>query len=135
MFYGRNSKSKPLITFAWEKDSETKKSLINSYEIAKEIIKDTTILVIIGYSFPFYNREVDNMIFDVLKPSLKKIYYQDPEIDGEFLRSRYNLPSATKPNTDKISNPNVAHIFRGITPTLTIEHIENTDQFYIPVEL
>jgi len=33
-------------------------------------------LVIIGYSFPFFNREVDRTLFDSMI-NLKKIYYQD----------------------------------------------------------
>lgn len=124
-----------LMTFAWETNCETKSSLSNSYEIAKKIIKDTTTLVVIGYSFPFYNREVDNMIFDEIKPTLKKIYYQDPTIDGTFLDNRYNLSnrSIQEYSMAEASRGDV-QMFRKLPP-VEIEHIPYVDQFYIPVEL
>jgi hypothetical protein len=143
-FEEKYSKKQHLLTFAWEKKSKTKASLINSYEIAQEIIKDTTILVVIGYSFPIYNREVDNMIFKEITPSLKKIYYQDPFIDGEFLRNRYNLPPQVleREEIEKYekavtrSNSTIPQLPPPPYPkTLKIEQIINTDQFYIPVEL
>ena len=111
--YGNESH---LMTFAWEKRSKEHKALLNSYNIAQEIIKDTTILVVIGYSFPFYNREVDNTMMDIMRPTLKKIYYQDPEVNGDFLINRYSL-NDYKPRL------------------VPVEHVKYTDQFYVPVEL
>ena len=50
-----------LLTFAWE--SQNHQRFSNSLELSKEIIKGSEILVVIGYSFPFFNREIDKEIF------------------------------------------------------------------------
>jgi hypothetical protein len=123
-----------LITFAWEKGTEINNRLANSIQIAKEIIKGTTILVVIGYSFPFYNREVDNAIIQTItakeKYTLKKIYFQDPFVDGEFLRKRYSLitPEESQQTVHMAMN-------QYIKPGVEVEHITYTDQFYVPIEL
>jgi hypothetical protein len=44
--------------------------------MASEDLLRIEVLVIIGYSFPFFNREVDNALF-MQMTSLKKIYIQD----------------------------------------------------------
>jgi len=67
-------------------------------------------LVIIGYSFPFDNIEIDNQILSVLNTeNLKEIFYQDPYNDGSFLYDTF-----------------------GIDKTIKITHIENVAEFYIP---
>ena len=64
-----------LISFAWERMMPTfEKRLSDSF-------LDTDILVVIGYSFPFFNREIDRKIFSGM-PKLKKIYIQDPYADN-----------------------------------------------------
>jgi hypothetical protein len=85
----------------------------SNIEIAKEIIIGSDILVIIGYSFPFFNREIDKEIFNVLcQTGLKKIYYQDKFKSGDFLRSQFDLERSIELLT-----------------------IDKTDQLYIPIEL
>lgn len=71
-------------------------------------------LVVIGYSFPFYNRKIDKEIFDILKRNngLKKIYFQDPVLPGEELRAKF-----------------------GLSDNLPIVSIKQTDSFHIPFEL
>jgi hypothetical protein len=69
--YKIDKKASSLLSFAWEE--EKTKSIVST---AKEGIKNATVLVIIGYSFPFFNREVDRELFKDLK-TLKKIYIQD----------------------------------------------------------
>jgi len=112
------SENKHLLTFAWENgnDSETSILLKDRMNLVKDAIKDTEILVIIGYSFPFFNRDIDKEIFNILKPSLKKIYYQDPDHNrsGEFLRNQFVLPGKDK---------------------LEIRDEKNCDQFFVPFEL
>ena len=75
------------------------------------------------------NREVDNRIFQSILPSLKQIYYQYPFIDGEFLRARYKLPIES---TSKFPGPRSISY---VNPGVKINHITNTDQFYISIEL
>ena len=98
----------PHIHFAWE-NSDYKSELIKNIE---HVVKGTTILVVIGYSFPFYNREVDKKVFNILKENgIKKIYFQDPVLDGQQLYSQFN-----------------------ILPHVKIEHVANTSNFHIPFE-
>jgi len=59
------------LKFAWE--SKNYNTLFNAIE--SELSK-ITVLVIIGYSFPFFNREVDRMLFKLMG-NLQKIYIQD----------------------------------------------------------
>ena len=61
----------PSLSFAWEKEKyETE---IN--QIAADAIKETQVLVIIGYSFPFFNRAIDQSVLKSMKPY--KVYIQD----------------------------------------------------------
>lgn len=121
LFLEQHSGNSHLMTFAWEKRSEVNRSLSTSYSLAERLIEDTTILIVIGYSFPFYNREIDNRIFKKLEDGkLRKIYFQDPQNDGGFLRNRYN--------------PQYVDAY-GSSEDTDIIHIPDTDQFYIPVEL
>lgn len=71
---------KPVFYFAWEKNSITNEVR----EYAKEILNDTNILVIIGYSFPTFNREIDRELFKGIT-KLDKVYYQAPKYDLDSL--------------------------------------------------
>jgi hypothetical protein len=55
--------------------------------MAKEILSETEILVIIGYSFPSFNWSVDQEIFRNIK-KLEKVYYQAPENEVDFLKTQ-----------------------------------------------
>ncbi len=103
-----------LLTFAWEKDTKSSNILRARIKYAKSIINETDILVIIGYSFPFFNRDIDKEIFKTLNESgkLKKIFYQDPYRTGAFLKNQFELSDEVK-----------------------IEHIEYKDNYYVPIEL
>lgn len=62
---------KNALSFAWEGcNPEFEKSYISK-------VMDAEVLVIIGYSFPYFNREVDkNIVRNMV--NLKKAYIQDP---------------------------------------------------------
>jgi hypothetical protein len=107
-FLGDNN-LKPNVHFAWEKGRYH--TLLMGH--ITKLIEHTTIMVVIGYSFPFFNRELDKQIFKHLKDKspLRKIYYQDPILDGQQLKSQFDLDA----NFD-------------------IVHIQNTSNFYIPFE-
>lgn len=70
------------ISFAWE-DYNEGKFIVNK---AIEFTKNTDVLVIIGYSFPFFNRKVDRDIISAMK-NLTTVYFQAP--DAEDLRERF----------------------------------------------
>ena len=99
----------PQMHFAWEKTQYHAKLL----DHIKKMIAQTTIVVVIGYSFPFFNREYDKQIFEQLKEekTCRKIYYQDPVLNGQQLKSQFNL-----------------------SPQIDIVHIDGTNNFYVPFE-
>lgn len=109
-----SDKKHNLLTFAWENDTESAYYLRNRVERAKALVAGTDILVIIGYSFPFFNRAVDKRVFDSIKESgkLKKIYYQDPYRTGEFLKKQFEL-----------------------SEDIDIIHVSEKDNYFVPNEL
>jgi hypothetical protein len=109
-----SDKKHNLLTFAWENETDSAYYLRNRIEQAKALIAETDILVIIGYSFPFFNRTIDKKVFDSLKDcgKLIKIYYQDPYRTGEFLKKQFEL-----------------------SQDIEVIHISETDNYYVPHEL
>ena len=100
----------PSISFAWEKaDLEAK---------ITERIKETTTLVIIGYSLPYFNRDIDRVLFEMMAPTLEKIFIQVPEAVHPGVQERFltlcKNESVKKDIRDKI------------------EMLAGTDLFYIP---
>ncbi|RNI33971.1 hypothetical protein EFY79_16815 [Hanamia caeni] len=67
----------PLFNFAWERNIGSEYVLSR----AKRMVKETEILVVIGYSFPDFNRDIDRQIFS--GKSISKVYLQvnnDPSV-------------------------------------------------------
>lgn len=95
------------LSYAWERNN----SFVNQ---VAERVKDTTSLVVIGYSFPYVNREIDRTIIQNME-HLERVYIQDP-FANEIKESVEAVLS------DKMSQVDI------ITKT-------NTKQFFIPNEL
>lgn len=98
-------------SYSWEQT----KSAMMGLEFAKTIAYKTEILVVIGYSFPFVNRDFDNEIFRNMR-NLRKIYIQYHEgISDERLKLlQYRIAEGD-------------HI--------PIELIVDKDEFFLPPEL
>lgn len=97
------------LSFAWE-TSDRQKQLM---EAIKQTTLETESIVVIGYSFPYFNREIDRAIFTGM-PNLKTIYIQDPNPDAVEPSLRAVLPESNK---------------------VKIEHQKDCTQFYLPREL
>jgi hypothetical protein len=98
------------LSFAWERPSSTFPDIV---EYAISEINDTEILIVIGYSFPFFNRSVDRKIINGMK-KLQKVYFQSPDADN--LKERFLSIS------DKVDSRNMILRF-------------DVDQFLLPAEL
>lgn len=75
------------VRFAWENESISTEAIT----MANKKIKDADIIVVIGYSFPYFNREVDRQLFRGLEnigPN-KKIYLQAPSDSIESIENRF----------------------------------------------
>lgn len=108
----------PLLSFSWEEDDR----LSPARDIVSAIAQRTGILVVIGYSFPTFNRSLDSLIMDGLfeKGALRKIYVQTPVESFDSIRSKIAVHFRR----------------RGIGDWNNyIEHIPQLDEFYVPYEL
>lgn len=125
--YDFNRQLEPLLSFAWEDDDSFKKKTFTDKRIslAKTMIDETSILVVIGYSFPFFNRKIDAELFSIMRPTLRKIYFQDPNLDGEFLYSQFGLYRDEK----------VLNLGTTIGRVVDIVPIKDINQYYVPFEL
>jgi hypothetical protein len=96
------------IKYAWEMDSD-------SLDRAKQIMEKTDILVIIGYSFPAFNRAIDQALINEFEKGTgyKRVIYQDPNANDDIIRSLFR-------------NGNRKDYVKLVK--------ENKDQFYIPHE-
>jgi hypothetical protein len=117
----------PMLSFAWEDDSYIYKRTFteNRLKLALKIASETKILVVIGYTFPFFNRWIDNEIIKEMLPSLKKIYFQDPYLNGDFLYDQFDIPREDEEY----------RIGAKTRKKVSIKHIANVDQYYVPYEL
>lgn len=86
------------LLFAWEKAKYDEIS-----KILYQNISDAQVLVIIGYTFPFFNREIDREIFSNM-PKLEKLYVQDPNADKVKIALKSILPSEKYANLFKDEN-------------------------------
>jgi len=105
-----------LLSFAWEDENIVKNNTFfeNRLKITKNIASQTEILVVIGYSFPFFNRKIDKEIFESMNPSIRKIYFQDPFNNGERIKELFDLNEVARNN---------------------IIHVAQTENYHIPFEL
>ena len=104
-------KPKEYLHFAWETDSESP----YMRDVCQHLL-DAEVIVVIGYTFPYFNRAIDRTLFEHML-NLKKIYIQDP------------CASRIKQNIE----PVLADFHR--RQNLQTILLNDVDQFYIPSEL
>ncbi|MBW8003922.1 MAG: hypothetical protein FVQ80_18320 [Planctomycetes bacterium] len=76
----------PEINFAWETEGRA------SIEKARECIAGTESLVVIGYSFPDFNRDVDQLLLQSISTTVREISVQAPnEPSNNHKVLRYRL--------------------------------------------
>jgi len=100
----------PCISFAWERNDQAS-------EITNRI-KETTTLIIIGYSLPYFNRDIDRVLFEMMAPTLEKIFIQVPEPAHPGIQERF-LTLCKDESVKKVTREK-------------IEMLAGTDLFYIP---
>jgi hypothetical protein len=103
------------VNFAWEKDLDPDKNPVLLE--AKKAIERSDTIVVIGYTFPLYNRLVDLKYFNNKTLSRKAIYIQDPNaIELEY----------------QIKNNFLLEMHGGRVSGIEISPITNCDSFFIP---
>lgn len=113
------------ISFAWEKEAYATGEGFsingeNTASIALRLIQGATKLVVVGYTFPFYNREIDKQILSRFTGS--EIVIQDPNAKEMVEKFKNSFPSIA----------NAKNILNG---SFKITPIEGTSQLYIPYDL
>lgn len=88
------------ISFAWDESEYS----TDSIEKAVEYISESSNIVIIGYSFPEFNRKIDESLFSKL-PINAKIYLQTEETSYSILQDRL-IQRANKINQQNIIKVN-----------------------------
>jgi hypothetical protein len=76
-------------TFAWEDDEVS----LEAIKQAADILNETEVLIIIGYSFPTFNDQIDKKLMSIVRNSekLTRVYYQDPKGSTELLYTRFGI--------------------------------------------
>jgi hypothetical protein len=77
-----NSNIHQSLSFGWEEDRFGS----GFFENVQQNIENSVALVVIGYSFPFFNRNIDKIIIKSMT-NLKRVYFQDP--NPEVLKERF----------------------------------------------
>lgn len=78
------------LSFAWGKDNSSENIIKKSIEGSK----NTNVLIVIGYSFPISNSEIDIEIINAMT-NLEQVYFQAPDahnLKKRFLAIRNNIP-------------------------------------------
>lgn len=94
--------SNNFLHFAWENNP----TAINARHFAKKILEKTDVLVIVGYSFPNFNNEIDFELFNALKNDVRenfKIIYQDLNANKEIISRNFDI----QPDRIEIENNNL----------------------------
>lgn len=107
---------KHLMYFAWNEDTITNKA--RTY--ARNILSRTDTLVVIGYSFPYFNRDTDKYIFSM--------FGKDREIPGRAVKAYIQ----TKDDTFESIKRRAIGVHSAFKHT---EAFTELDQFLIPSEL
>lgn len=89
------------INYAWEKSGVSNKTR----EEANRIFSETDHLIIIGYSFPTFNKDIDRELFSKLPPKCK-VFYQDPKASID--RLQFLLPPGMDPNSVELIKDDMA---------------------------
>jgi hypothetical protein len=87
--YTGNLKIKNLLKFGWEVDKDITSTIVS----INDKLTNAESLIIIGYSFPFFNRKYDEMIIAKFceSTSPKKIYIQNPYNNTEAFKQRFKI--------------------------------------------
>jgi len=95
------------INYSWEKEH----IVLDIREQALKATLETSVLIVIGYSFPTFNRKVDSQIINNMK-NLQRIYVQSP----------------------KESIAGVIQRIKALKSEVPIQGVEDVGEFYIPFE-
>lgn len=98
----------PLLSFAWNEEIGVGEDFHDIVDRSISETKDSDALVIIGYSFPYFNRICDRRIIEAMG-NLKQIYFQD--INAENLATTFASLNFEIPTNRITALKDVAYFF------------------------
>lgn len=101
----------PLINFSWENKEHQESNVL----IAKDVFSKTNVLVVIGYSIPTLNRQIDTQLFKALKNGT--IIYVQCLTNEDFINVESKIRSMLQ-----------------VSYAIEIKHIPYTSEFYVPFQ-
>lgn len=104
--YNESLSSVSEISFAWEDRTNT---IFKRKDLT--LLSDVSDIVVIGYSFPYFNREIDKLIFQHLSLTIRRIYLQYPKGVHASIEERLKV---------------------FLDSNIDIIQVDGTDLFYIP---
>jgi hypothetical protein len=121
-YYSKDSNLKENVkdlSFAWENVNKNALEIPIFIKSAAEAIKRSNSIIIVGYSFPLYNRLFDRVILSDENTHSKKIFIRDPRAEDikEILHSDFGI---------------TRNSYKGAT---TIDVSRNCDSFFIPNQI
>ena len=96
VWYHANKKLETRLSFAWEKSTSN-----FFYKTLEREVKEAQVLVVIGYTFPYFNRVVDRWLFRIME-NLHTIIIQDPYAEKVKVSLQNTFPSPQLLNGIKI---------------------------------
>jgi hypothetical protein len=126
----RNNNEIPQIEFSWDKDVEAK-AKSSRIQTAENILTQTDIFIIIGYSFPTLNRRVDKQLLHALNNKSRIIVQCKDEQDFKSIRSKIfsllpqDIPEKIPQDIDGVI---------GFNEIERVTYIDSNAEFYVPFE-
>lgn len=114
------------LTYSWEDPNQFQVTIPeknNLISISRKIFNQTDILVVIGYSFPIFNRSVDRDLMRNLNSQIRRIYIQDTKENVEEVTNVFFNAFGIDIQVDKGRLQNI------------ISPVSYTNQFHIPPEM
>lgn len=114
------------LSFAWENNDQA----VEVRHTAQRIISESDVIVIIGYSFPTFNREIDRFIFREFDDVYKIYDYESGHENRKKLKSIYvqDMPEVAAKIRERLKA--VGNNLFDVSDVY-----DDVDQFFIPYEL
>jgi len=111
-------------TFAWENS----RVALEARQHAKRLMEQTEVLVVIGYSFPLFNREVDRELVDAFIEPYRMLAAPEGEKHAKRVVIQNPSPNAVD---------DFIEIFEWNRPTAfpEVKHVTGTSSFHVPSEM
>jgi len=139
-FFSISDEDLKAFTYSWESFEEFKhihEKMSIVLKAAEKIMAKSDILIVIGYSFPLFNRSVDKQLFKNCD-RLKKVYIQDHNAEKikSLMLSSFPVLTEREVSYEVLPGSNVAdyRTLKKAELIIATDIVTGVDQFFIPPE-